>query len=272
MYNCWEEDDCIFLSKFGIKRVPNDNTPVKLEAGEVHDAILHHFMDKSEHKYFREHQVFKYSIEDITSSEYCFLLPMGCGGYPQYTGDSIVDWEEKFLYKSQTYCKRCGSEHNQVGEFHISKQPKRDLWSFTAWTFDALFVTERFYKEMFEPLGIGYHLVRKGHGKIFEGVLQLEIPIIDEELDLSMHKKTVCPVCGKVKYVQDWSLPCFPLHEHPLPHIYLTKESFGEGWEADRNIIISTELALKLIKLKLVHPCKLIPCRRNYAEFLKTVL
>lgn len=73
-----------------------------------------------------------------------------------------------------------------------------------------------------------------------EDVFQLVIPIIDESLDLSDRQHWLCPVCGEMKYdFVHKDYPFFPLHEHPLPGIYKTKEYFGAGQGLRHNELLS---------------------------------
>ena len=59
-----------------------------------------------------------------------------------------------------------------------------------------------FYHRIFEPLGIGYRHVRQLRGdEIVDSVVQLDIPIIDEYLNIEENNEDceLCPVCGTKK-------------------------------------------------------------------------
>jgi len=256
--NRWSEGDIRYLSQYMI--TPNGNNPICVEDGDIHNAIVQYLQNKKNPLFFERHY-YTYSKEEIISSTYCVLVPLGRGGYPQPENFDLLD---KLLYDTSRCCKKCGAEHIQVGDYRINKQPKREMWGFTAWELDAIFVTERLYNDVFKPIGIGYRTVRRPSGKIIDGVLQLKIPIINESLDMSMFIENICSLCGRVKYLKSFDKPYFPLHDNPLPHIYLTKELFGDGRQANRRIIISTELALKLIDMKLFTFDYLVPCKKDY--------
>ena len=40
LHNFWEENDVDFLAQFGIKRIPNDNEPIKIEEGYIYEEII----------------------------------------------------------------------------------------------------------------------------------------------------------------------------------------------------------------------------------------
>lgn len=271
IHNVWSEDDVQFLAKFGIVREVGDNESVRIKDDRLYYE-LHDYLSKSDKRggYYREYYGYEYSKEDIMSSDYCVMRVMSRRGYPQPESDHEL-WRSK-AYDMSRLCMKCGQEEHQIGEFWISQRPKKPLWTFTSWNIDSVFLTEELYKSEFEPLGIGCLNVRDRRGRILQGVLQLDIPVIDEDLDLSMHHNfEICPKCGKKKYRASYHFPFFPLHEHPLPHIYYTKEHFGSGGEAFREIVVSIELAKRLMELKLANHWCFIPCRKNLAEYLKTI-
>lgn len=267
LHNVWTQDDVAYLSQFGIIRIVKDNEPIKIEDGPLYRQLSDHFYKKPEHPLYSERFWYEYSREEVLASDYCVLLPMTCRGYPE----PHEDYAYEDIYFDRTLrCKKCGQEKHQVDSYRISAVPRNPLWTYMAWESDVLFTNEEIYKKVFQPLGIECLKVNKKSGKTYEGVLQLVLPTTDEGLDMSLYKYNVCPVCGRKKYYGN-RLPFAPLHDHPLPHIYLTKEYWGEGYEADRKIMVSIELAKKLIELKLIRYKYLIPCRSNYAAFLKTI-
>lgn len=210
-----------------------------------------------------------YSREEIQESEYCLLNwnRYYCG-YPQ-----PEDTYGEFVYDPATLCKECGIDH-QIHDFRVKKVSKHLMWGFFAWDFEPLFVECSLYDELFKPRGIECRPLRYVSGKLRDDFVQLVIPVIDEDMDKSyIIKESVCPQCGRKKYIHDLKKPFFPLHNNPLPHIYMTKEFFGAGGvrAADRKIIISTDLALELVKRKALKLEHLTPCHKNIEEFLKKV-
>lgn len=265
--NIWSAKDIDYLKQFGITIEEQGSKWIDISDPLVYSSICKHYSDKNSYPYYSDFISFEYSMEDLFSSEYCCLSSIRGIGYPQPEGTHHA-WSS-IVYDENHHCDACGQDHSQTGDFHISKIAKKPFWSFSSWVLDAIFVTADIYKDVFKPLGIGCRHVRKASGKIYEGVLQLVLPTINEDLDLSMHEYSICDTCGRKKYIAQQHYPFFPLHEHPLPNIYLTKEYFGYGGMANRRIIISRELAKKLIKMKLIQPYTLIPCIPNLAEYLK---
>ena len=262
LHNFWEENDVDFLAQFGIKRIPNDNEPIKIEEGYTYEEIIKYFSNKQFNP-LREYIQFEYSKEEILASEYCVIRNYHYCGYPEHLNDITCEWQDN--------CTSCHYNAVQIDDYRVSKVAKHKLWGFFAWVFEVLFASVDLYQEVFEPLGIGCRPLRTKGGKIIDGVVQLVIPVIDEDMVFLNHNYQECPECGKRKYVGAPINPFYPLHKHPLPHIYLSKERFGDGWFSDREIYISTELALKLIKMKELKYEWLIPCKPNYEAYLASI-
>lgn len=263
----WTSDDVTFMASLGLQVKEKEFSHFYLNDNDGrYRKIREHFSGRWGN--LEDRPYFTYTKKEILSAEYCVMGYIGGGGYPQ--PDDTLDWIRD-VYDMSKYCWQCGTNKCQVNDFRINKISKRQLWSFTSWVDDALFTTEEAYRTIFEPLGIGCRTVRKASGK-YPGVLQLDIPVIGEDLDLSMHpEKIVCPECGGIKYGSKSFFPFFPLPEHPLPHIWLTKEYFGYAHLAFRYIIISQELVKILVNKKVLSLKCLTPCKRNLAEYLKTI-
>jgi len=266
-YWYWTSEDVSFMANLGLKVKENECSYFILDEDDKYERIRDRFSDR---RFFRDIVFYEYSKDDVFSSEYCVMNPIGGGGYPQ---PESKWWELKSeVYDLSGYCWECGSQKVQMNSFRINRISRRPVWGFTAWEYDVLFTTEDFYREVFESLGITYRTVRKASGKIYPGVLQLVIPVIDEDLDLSMHTdRKICPVCGRVKYGAKDLTPFFSLQDNPLPHIFLTKEYFGYGHEAYHRIVLSKELVRIFLKNKVIRFDNLIPCRKNLAEYLRTI-
>ena len=201
-------------------------------------------------------------MKDIKESEYCVLKYIGGAGYPE-------SGEHRYptLDKSKA-CELCGYPYEQIGPYRLERPSKRKISSFIAHQREPIFVRRDVYDAIFAPLGIGYIPTLTMGKKIIENVVQLDIPIIDEKLDMPYCAKRICKKCGFEYYSEEYYFTnryyYFPLHNNPLPHIYYSNEFFFEN---NRNIFVSSELALKLIKEKVLKPDHFRPCKRNLREW-----
>ena len=258
----WTEEDVQFLSQFGIKADIGRMT--------IHiDEDERYFMIKKRYEYrwsyLSDYPYYEYSIEEIETADYFVLKDWyGCG-YPQ--PDRNFKYES-ISFDSSKICQGCGCGRIQTNNLRVNKLSKHGFWGFSAWLFDEIFVSKNVYNEVFAPYGIEKRDVIKAGVKL-EDVFQLNIPVIDESIDLSNRKKEICTVCGETKYtMQHFAYPFFPLHNHPLPGIYKTKEYFGSGHEAQHVLIISKDIVNKLLKSKDLKKEWLIPCRSDYKDFI----
>ncbi len=267
------KEDAEFLQTYGINVSENQAKRLYFDEGDDYYAIFNYLSvrmkKESPYEYEKainnQNRLFEYSIDDIRQSNHCrFKVPIG-GGYPQP--------EDNFGYLYSTYdgtmCQKCALPMNQVNNFRVAKVSNRPLWGFTSWVSDAIFVHEEFYKQVFKPLGIGCRPVEKRSGVVREGIVQLVLPITEEDLELPYHDVDICPSCGAKMYMQWGRMPYYPEPKNPISSIYLTKEVFGIGWGSPRYVIMSTDLALKLLDLKAIKLDDLTPCRKDYEDFFK---
>lgn len=258
----WTEDDVQFLAQLGIKaEVGAWWAWIDVEEDERYFQIK----ERYGHRWdcISDVIVYKYSKEELDAADYYIFKGWHGCGYPQPENNYL-----SVSFDAEKICSKCGCGRVQTDALRVNKVSKHGFWSFFAWIDDVFFVSEKVYNEVFAPYGIGKRDVIKG-GKILEGVFQLVIPIIDEPLDLSERNHWVCPTCGETKYdITHRAYPFFPLHEHPLPGIYMTKEYFSaeQCYQAERVVILSKDVATKLIKFKDLKSEWLIPCKRFVPE------
>lgn len=257
----WTEDDVKFLSKLGIKAKVG-HMYFTVDEDDRYYEIRKRFEERWKPLLWsHDGFAYEYSSEEFEKSEYFLLRCGNTCGYPQP--------DEDFRYKSISFdaekiCSKCGCGRVQTNDLRVNKLSKHGFWTFFSWLVDEFFVSEKVYEEVFAPHGIEKRSVIKG-GKVVDGVYQLVIPVIDESLDLSDRDHWKCPVCGETKYTMNHrQYPFFPQHKNPLPGIYKTKEYFGAGHDshqAQHQIIISKDVADKLLKSKDLKKEWLIPCR-----------
>ena len=257
----WTEDDVKFLSKLGIKAKVG-HMYFTVDEDDRYYEIRKRFEERWKPLLWsHDGFAYEYSSEEFEKSEYFLLRCGNTCGYPQP--------DEDFRYKSISFdaekiCSKCGCGRVQTNDLRVNKLSKHGFWTFFSWLVDEFFVSEKVYEELFATHGIEKRSVIKG-GKVVDGVYQLVIPVIDESLDLSDRDHSKCPVCGETKYTMNHrQYPFFPQHKNPLPGIYKTKEYFGAGHDshqAQHQIIISKDVADKLLKSKDLKKEWLIPCR-----------
>ena len=269
IFDRWTEDDVKYLSQYGIKVKTGKVMLFEIEEGENYKKVRKYLENKWKNTHalsYRDIFFYKYSQEDIDAAEYFIFTGHQCCGYPQPASDMKY---MSLCFDAEKFCWSCGCGRIQTNDLRVNKLSKHGFWSYCAWIHDQFFVNEKIYNEVFAPYGIEKRSVIKG-GKVLEDVFQLVIPVIDEPLDLTGRKHWLCPDCNNIKYdIVHKDYPFFPLHEHPLPGIYKTKEFFGtdpRGWEASREIIISKDIVNKLLKSKDLKKEWLIPCRHKESK------
>lgn len=171
-------------------------------------------------------------------------------GYPQPDDD--------FGYRNETYedsqfCPSCGIGLKQKAPFRMSKQPSWGAKSILQlnWVFDEYFVRERFYNEIFKPLGIGCRpVVYHKSGSTIDDIVQLNIEC-EVELDLGTEYAPVrCEKCGGMKY------PYNPKGFQPVPKsnvdtaMFKSKQWFGSGALAHKLVFVNSEVHERFSSLK----------------------
>jgi hypothetical protein len=184
---------------------------------------------------------------------YGYPMPDNDNGYMELTYDTI------------NMCNVCGIGNIQKDDFRVKRVPKYPFWGL-GWIFDEFFVRTDIYEKIFKPLGIACRTVRKykknKENQIIEEYVQLVLPVIDEPLDLSYYESLKCPKCGVTKY-DAMTFGYYPLQEHPLPHIYKSKEFFGDGFSANRKIFVSAHVRDMMLENKVLRFRDFVPCAKN---------
>lgn len=230
-----------------------------IEENEPYFQIREHYSAKQRLSgiELKDELFYYYSKKEILDADYCILKDhFGCG-YPE----PFLFYDE-LVFDCRSLCEQCCIEPEQIYDFRVKAISSHGLWGFFANLPDVLFASTQLYNEVFAPLGIEHRPVRTLSGEVRKDVTQLIIPVIDEGLNLSDYSYELCPLCGKRKYCENYvSKPFFPLHKHPLPYLYYSKESFGTVRRSYRQIFISRELVAILLDNKLIKTDWLIPCK-----------
>ena len=204
----------------------------------------------------------EFTKKEVLSAEYCVLDRWNLFGYPMPDNDNGY---MELTYDTINMCNVCGIGNIQKDDFRVKRVPKYPFWGL-GWIFDEFFVRTDIYEKIFKPLDIACRTVRKykknKENPIIEEYVQLVLPVIDEPLDLSYYESLKCPKCGVTKY-DAMTFGYYPLQEHPLPHIYKSKEFFGDGFSANRKIFVSAHVRDMMLENKVLRFRDFVPCAKN---------
>ena len=250
----WEKDQVHILRQFNID-VQEGSNGFNLYDVKIYSELAPLFMKWD----VLDTLGFEFTKKEVLSSDYCVIDRWNLFGYP------MPDNDGSYLYKTydtKEMCRECGVGLEQKDDFRVKKVPKYPFWGL-GWIFDEFFVRTDLYEKIFKPLGIGCRPLRKyKDDSIIDSYVQLVIPVIDESLDLSLYDPQTCAKCGVTKY--DAKVHGFyPLHHHPLPYIYKSKEFFGDGFSANRKIFVSALVRDKMIENGMLKYRDFVPCAKS---------
>ena len=257
----WSPKDKEFLMSFGIK--------VKSEFERIYfpDEEPYYELRKALSKRTFDGPYYEYTDEELLAATYCVFRGGYTSGYPKPENSYL----EK-TFDTGRMCPKCNLGRVQDNPFRVGKLSKHKLWGYCAWEFDPLFVTDDIYDKVFAPYGIQRRPLLHASGKVVEGMSQLVIPVTDEPLDLYPYRYEICPECGRKRYLPGEIIkhPYFPLHKHPLPGIYMTKEVVGQGCQISHYTLVSAEIIRQLLALKVItSPSRhlQVPCTPDISQY-----
>ena len=257
----WDDEELSFFASLGIVFPEDGWGRVEVPDDDRYKRVRDFLAEKD--RPLNDYVFFEYTKEELLAAPYCVIEPFHTSGYPKPEGS----------YLSKTYdlhdmCPTCQVGKVQKDSFRVGKLSRHGFWGYTSWEFDVRFVSDNVYEEVFAPYGIPRRPVKRANA-IVEGVSQLVIPITEEALNLYPYKYEICPDCGSKRYLPGENVhhPYFPLHKHPLPGIYMTREVFGQGWEVMHMILASQDVVKKLLDLKEIVIPRLIPCSTDIEQY-----
>ncbi|MCK4764790.1 MAG: hypothetical protein KAW12_21510 [Candidatus Aminicenantes bacterium] len=187
----------------------------------------------------------KFSIKELKEANWLFMVPDWHHGYPQP--------EDDFGYLMVTYdltnnCEKCGIGPAQNAPFRIKKEPgwgKRGILQLN-WVFDEFFAKPDVWQNVFKPFEVSYRSVL--HYKSLKELKTVVQLLIDEEIEIELdgYDYDICEMCKCKKYLPITRGKFPPLKSLPNKHISRTKNYFGSGASAFREIIISQYLFKKI--------------------------
>lgn len=194
-----------------------------------------------------------FSEEEILSAPWSRLIPTFEQGYPQPENS----WSANpITYEGE--CSKCGVYARQRESFRIKKEPRLGKKSFMSlyWTY-ALFAVPAVFEAFTEDELTGYEkwpvLIHKT-SQPAHSIAQVHVPhtsqaaLIPEE---TLNRK-LCPECGTVKYFphrRGYMQFTLELLETNLDFL-LSREWFGDGHAAYREILVSNKVARLIIENK----------------------
>jgi len=194
-----------------------------------------------------------FTSEEILSAGWLRLIPVFEQGYPQPEGSWTVN---PITYEG--HCPECGVYEKQRESFRIRKEPRLGKNEFMTlyWTY-ALFTTSTVLSKFAAHQIRGYEvwdvLIHKT-GQPSESISQVYIPhltrgaLIPEET----LKRRICSQCGTTKYfphMRGYMQFSLDLLETDLDFV-LSKEWFGDGHAAYREILVSDKVARLVLENK----------------------
>ncbi len=142
------------------------------------------------------------------------------------------------------YCNMCGIGARQVAPFRLKQAPKlQNSVLQLNWVFDELFVARSVWREVFEPLGIGFRpVVLHRTGEELGDLVQLDINrAVDVDVDCLKRFKD-CRRCGRRKYWPKYLIGPYPPPLKRDAGIFRSHQYFGDGLQAFNSIYISQRL------------------------------
>ncbi|EPF26287.1 hypothetical protein HMPREF1221_01360 [Treponema socranskii subsp. paredis ATCC 35535] len=184
-----------------------------------------------------------FSKAELSSSKYFVMIPTWHFLYPQP--------ENNFGYQNTTYnssnvCNSCGQGLIKQDLFCIKTEPKwgnKDIGQLN-WIFDEYFVTKKLKCMLEKRFRMHFLPVKKYKtDNLFDTIFNLEINSSVHIKNQDRLQYTICPICGKKKF-RMCTDSFFPKITEMDSCISRTKEYFGSGYSAYKQIIINKELYL----------------------------
>jgi hypothetical protein len=254
--NDWGDEEIEVMAKHGIV-LGYGTKAIQIEENETYFKLK---------PYFDKWKVVNMPYALFTKEEQCeaeLLAFLGNwdNGYPEPERDQKY-FEE--TYDLSNYCKKCGSGATQKAPFRIKSEPKwgkHKIFQLT-WVGDEIFSEKAFYSTFFEPLGIGSRpvLIHKT-GEESQTAVQLELPVIAENLNLEGWKFEICTECERKKYTPKIT-NFVPMYSSKIPApIFKGQEYFGSGRGAFKRVVVTQNVMQGLIDVKTAAPVQFVPLR-----------
>jgi hypothetical protein len=191
----------------------------------------------------------EFTRAEIDAAEWLQLQPTWHYGYPQPREDS-------FGYRSATYdpntrCAACGAGLTQCAPFQMKGEPRwgRNGLLQLNWVFDEYFATPDVWRTVFAPAGVAARPVVNRAGTELSTVVQL---VIGDPVPVAVDGRPSrrCPTCDRDIYLPVVRGPFPALAGRTDQALVWSREWFGGGAQAHRQVLIRADLASALTAAK----------------------
>jgi hypothetical protein len=201
-----------------------------------------------------------FTKKELDSAE--FLILDYLHNHPDYRHEVEPDYRH-LVFDLSNVCKYCGRGDSQIADYRFAVRPNTSRWKlFTAaWNYYMIFADKEFHETVLQPFGIKCRPVLSlKKSKILENVVQLVLPIIEEDMDMRDMNFDDCPECGRRIYSLEPEDFCRKYKSDNLPSMFEGKEFIGhlQGTRS-KHIFISQELRQTLIAHKQLWRTRCIP-------------
>jgi hypothetical protein len=190
----------------------------------------------------------EFNEEETNSSKYLVWMARWQPLYPMPSEDFGY---LELTYDTLQYCPTCGVGARQKSPFRLSNSPnwgKRSMF-ILHWVFDEVFCKKDLYEKVFKKYNIGYmQVLRYNRDTVLGDLVQLVLPVVNSELQLTTYPFDKCTKCRRIKY-ELINSGFFPPFKETIPsdlHFFKTIEDFGSGLDARNYIFMSQELKREL--------------------------
>lgn len=200
----------------------------------------------------------KATAKELAAADWVVMEPTWHGGYPQPEDEYM-----ECTYDLSDYCRVCGVGGVQCAPFRMRGEPKWGNRSILQlhWVYDEFFARRDVWESVLLPLGITSRpVIHHKSGATLHTIVQCDFgTIADSSLELGEHPYDHCPLCGRRKFLP-FTRGCFPRFQSPPagPPVVKSREYFGSGASAFREIAVSHEMYMAIAKAGL-RGCSFLP-------------
>jgi len=149
-----------------------------------------------------------------------------------------------------SYCVACGIGSKQKSPIWIGKEPKigNRFFMQVNWLYDIIFISNK-HIGVFKSLGMNTIPLLVGPSKkVSETICQIDLHVSNAHFRTSELDKSICPICGRAKFLPVRIGPYPPLLQSLNEPLMLSNEYFGSDTSASRRILMRQDLIEQSIR------------------------